>query len=195
MPSNTPNRDYNRPDAGVSNWNTPLNENFTDLDTDIQDLFDNKLEGLEVLDSDTVVNTFTALDFGEGIEVIDNTDGSATLNAQSSGNPRQVSGSTPAVNLADTDELILWRGTAPSNSSFEVYSGSVSNTSGNAPSGLKIVLENITDSTTTDLITSTYETGSPISSTDVGGDDLVIKLVNTTGSPQTTQADIGGRLE
>jgi len=97
MPSNTPNRDYNRPDTGVDNWGDLLNTNFTDLDTDIQDLFDNKaanphdnsahstnfLENLEVLDSGTSVNSFTSLDFGQGVGVTDNGDGSATIDASS----------------------------------------------------------------------------------------------------------------
>jgi len=109
MPSNTPNRDYNRPDAGVSNWNTPLNENFTDLDTDIQDLFDNKastshdnsshstnfaeeghgnedhsttfLDNLPILDSGTSVNDFTSINFASGLSVSDAGNGQADVSA------------------------------------------------------------------------------------------------------------------
>lgn len=97
MPSDTPNRSYNRPDAGTNNWDGLLNTNFTDIDADIQNLFDNKaasphdnsahstnfLENLEVLDNGTSVNSFTSLDFGQGIDVSDNGDGSATMSASS----------------------------------------------------------------------------------------------------------------
>lgn len=97
MPSDTTNRGYNRPDAGVTNWDSLINDNFTDIDADVQDLFDNKastshdntahsvnyLENLEVLDGGTSVNSFTSLDFGSGLDVSDNGDGSATVSAAS----------------------------------------------------------------------------------------------------------------
>jgi hypothetical protein len=36
MPQDTPNHSYNRPDKGAEDWDTPINTNFENLDTDIE---------------------------------------------------------------------------------------------------------------------------------------------------------------
>lgn len=36
MPQDTPNQGYSRPDEGASNWDDPLNQNFSKLDTDVE---------------------------------------------------------------------------------------------------------------------------------------------------------------
>jgi len=154
MPSNTPNRGYNRPDTGVDNWGGLLNTNFTDLDTDIQDLFDNKaasphgnsahstnfLENLEVLDSGTSVNSFTSLDFGQSIGVKDNGDGSATIDYEGSGATADIymgkfilngTGTTSVTGIPFQPDQVEFVGYANAESYNVDSSGSGSNNQGN----------------------------------------------------------------
>ena len=56
----TRNNDYNTPDEGATDWNTPLNENFEKLDTDVEirDVDANKVDyepktGAKFLATDT----------------------------------------------------------------------------------------------------------------------------------------------
>lgn len=93
MPTN--NRGYNLPTPGESNWNTPLNTNFEDIDVDIQNLFDNKastahdntahsinfLDSVDVLDSGTSVNNFTSINFASNLNVSDAGGGQADVSA------------------------------------------------------------------------------------------------------------------
>lgn len=124
------------------------------------------------------------------------TDGSAASYASrgTDVDPIEVNGSTPTITLGDGETLTLWRGTLPADTSLEVIAGAVSNSSGNAPSGLTIEARNVTDSTTTTVIDATFEQGTPLTTVNAGGDDLVLEVENDTGSTQDAQADINARV-
>ena len=67
----TPNRNYNEPEAGETDWHIPVNENWNDIDADVQGAIDG--------DSDAVVTTTEE----GGIEmVVDGADGEGILNIQ-----------------------------------------------------------------------------------------------------------------
>lgn len=65
MPDDTPNRSYNRPDQGSLDWHTPLNDNFTALDGDVQAAIDHSpLLSTDFSETDRVLVPTT----GDGIQ-------------------------------------------------------------------------------------------------------------------------------
>lgn len=105
----------------------------------------------------------------------------STSDSDGGGGGMDISVSQSRISLADGETLVLHRFTAPTDTTLEVNSAGVSDSSGSVPSGLEIEVYNNTDGATEHSTTATFENGSPLTSTNIGGDDVEIRLVNGTG--------------
>lgn len=92
--------------------------------------------------------------------------------------------SQASTTISDGDEIILANFNLAANTTLKVFTGSVANNNGNAPTGMEIKVRNVTDGVDEHSTTSTYETGDPLTEADVGGDHIQVRLVNNTGSDQ-----------
>lgn len=102
--------------------------------------------------------------------------------------PRVMTLSSPQSTISDTGALTLKRWTAGADESLRVYRGGLANSAGNRPAGLVIRLNNHTDGTQTDLIDALEE--SPVTDTDIAGDDVSIEIYNGTGGSVDAIGDI-----
>lgn len=86
-----------------------------------------------------------------------------------------------SVTLGDGETFTIGRVTAPSGATLDVLSAGVTDGSGAAPAGLIVEVYNVTSGASIHSTNTMYEEGSPLSSTGVDGDDLVVRVSNTTG--------------
>lgn len=98
------------------------------------------------------------------------------------------------ITLADTENYVLGRVTAPTGADLRVQSAGVNDGSFTPPIGLEIEVYNETDAVTTHSTTeTTYEEPNAVSA--VGGDNLTIRLVNGTGGTVDAAGFLKGGFE
>lgn len=131
--ADTPNRGYNRPDEGSLDWHTPLNENFTALDADVQTVIDHSpVYSTDFSETDRILVAETGDDIQPAIDAFANAGvtgvvqllpgdyvppgqidlkGQVTLQGAAEVNIRGPMAATGilADNVADGNALVRWR--------------------------------------------------------------------------------------
>jgi hypothetical protein len=106
----------------------------------------------------------------------------------------------PSQTINSGNYTALDRLTVPTGSNLELYVEEIRNDSFNSPSGLNLVVRNVTDAVNAYTSSTAYNAGDPITTlTGVAGDDLIIAADNGnftggTGSSQIVNAKLVARV-
>ena len=98
----TPNRNYNLPDAGEEDWHIPVNENWNDIDADMQDALDGGNGG-----GDGGIEAKFARDYADAQALMDDAEEGDLLIMQR-GNGSLADGEYDEFILPPVDNLTIW---------------------------------------------------------------------------------------
>lgn len=102
---------------------------------------------------------------------------------------RYINMSLPLTSLGDGEEIYLHAPfTAPSGATLKIVECGVAKSDGSTDSDLTIEVYDLGNTTVLESRNSDYEYGEPLTSVDVGGKTIVVRIANATGGV----LDVGG---
>ena len=184
------NHGLDRPSKGDADWHTPLNDNFDILEvaTPIVDTDSNRSSYTPKTDA-----LYVTWDNGEVYRGDGNSwDIIGTIGSGSSTSEVNRFVHIPLTDIPDGESAVAWRGRVPSGETLLVDEVGVQNDSGSAPTGLDIVVRNVTGAADIDR-ENTQHSGSLSSAS--GQIDVEVRVENSTGSTQTASGHALFRIE
>lgn len=109
--------------------------------------------------------------------------------------PRQINADTPPINLLDGSAFrISHPFSVPAGGTIEAFEAGVADETGSTYTNLTVELYNISTGAVEYSTNSEYAYGEPLSSVSVGGDTVVVRINNQTGSDRSVTGSLDANL-